>query len=446
LDVEYERMKAFLDILLDSVNDAVTGVDREGTVLYWNKAAERMYDIPYNDIAGKRIGEFFQKNSVMLFQVMESSSPVHQVYHQPRPDKHVLINAVPIYDEQNVLIGAISIEQDITHTVRLSEELYSKPGNLGQPSSEFPLMKINSSVEQIILFAAQTVEQMYPILLFGETGVGKETVARMIHHSAGRTGPFLSISCDTIPSGLLEAELVGFQGGAFGEMEQKLSGKFALVRGGTIYLRSIHTMPLSTQEKLAQILNKRIYYRVGGEEPIPLECLVIASCSRDIDSLITKGTLLQRLYYVFHSQLIPSLRNRKEDLPELFHHLLSELAQGLGKPLPHLTTEAMTALTLYDWPGNLMQLRNVMERLVISSNGDDITLNELPDVLQFTTLTHLTHESLLLTAVSEEMELAKIEESLKRTDGNKASAARLLGISRGSLYYKMKQYGLLDKV
>jgi DNA-binding NtrC family response regulator len=193
---------------------------------------------------------------------------------------------------------------------------------------------------------------------------------------------------------------------------------------------------------LAEVLNKRQYNRVGGKEPIPLECLIVASCVPDIESLIAKGIMLQKLYYAFHSQLIPPLRERKEDLPELFRQMLAEIAQGLGKPIPSLTYEAMAALTQYLWPGNLIQLRNVMERLVTFSNGQDITLDELPDPLQIPTLTNLTQESLPLSAFSEEMERTKIEEALKRTDGNKASAARLLGISRGSLYYKMKQYNL----
>jgi PAS domain S-box-containing protein len=444
LDTAYQQMKTFLHVFLDSVNDAITGVDREGTVLYWNKVAERMYGISKDEIVGKKIGEFFQKGSVMLFQVMESGISVQQVYHQPRPDKHVLINAVPLYDEQSDLIGAISIEQDISHTVKLNEELFSKPSsNLEQIFSDFPLMKINSSVEKIIHFATRTTDQLYPILLSGEAGVGKETVARMINHSTGRSEPFLTVSCNTIPSGLLETELFGFQGGAFGDAAEERLGKLDLARGGTIYLRSIHTMPLSTQEKLAQVLNKRKYYRVGGEEALPLECLVIASCVPEIDSLIAKGTFLQKLYYTFHSQLIPPLRERKAELPELFHLILAELAHGLGKPMPRLTSETMAALTLYHWPGNLMQLRNVMERLVTFSNGQDIMLNELPDTLQMDTLTNLTQESLPLSVFSEEMERTKIKEALERSGGNKANASRLLGISRGSLYYKMKQYGLL---
>jgi PAS domain S-box-containing protein len=443
VDAAYQQMKTFLEVLLDSVNDAITGIDRDGTVLYWNKVAERMYGIPQNEIVGKKIGEYFQKGSVMLFQVMESGSPVRQIYHQPRPDKHVLINAVPIYGSQGSLIGAISIEQDISHTVKLNEELFSKSSNsLEQYSSEFPLMKVNSSVLKIIDFAARTQDQSYPILLSGETGVGKETVARMISHAVERSEPFLLVNCETIPSGLLDTEFFGYQGGAFGDTGVERLGKLELARGGTVYLRNIHCLPLQTQEKLAQVLHKKQYYRVGGEVPLSLDCLVIASCTPDIEAFLTKGSFLQKLYYAFHSYAIPPLRERMEELPELFQQILAELAQALGIPRPRLTTEAMSALILYSWPGNLLQLRNVMESLITFSNGQEITLNELPEPLQMTTLTNLTQNSLPLSVFFEEMERSKIEEALNRSKGNKANASRLLGISRGSLYYKMKQFGL----
>lgn len=443
MDVIHQQAEIYIETVMDSVNDAITGVDRDGVVLYWNKASEQMYGISKAEIIGKKIGEFFKKGSVMLFQVMESGSFVRQVYHQPRPDKHVLINASPIYDKQNRLVGAISIEQDITHTVKLSDELFNKPfGNPELKSADFPLMNINGNVEKAIHFAVRTADLFYPILLSGEIGVGKETVAQMISHAVGRSHAFLTIHCDTIPGALLETELFGYQEGESNDIAQERKGKLELVRGGVVYLRNVHGLPLSTQEKLAQALNKKHYHRVGGQESLPLECLVIASCLPNVESSIAQGTFLQKLYYAFHHYLIPPLRERKEELPQLFHHIFAELADDLNKPMPRLTSEAMAALTLYSWPGNLAQLRNVMESLIATTNHSEISLHELPEPLRMTTLTDLTQESLSLSDFSEEMEKTKIEQALQRTGGNKASASRLLGISRGALYYKLKQYGL----
>lgn len=433
--------KAFFDGLLDSVNDAVTIVDREGTVLCWNTVAERIYGIPRDQIVGKRIGEFFQRGSLMLYQVMETGRPVYQVYHTPRPDKHVFINTVPIYDDTGELIGAISIEQDITHTVKLSEELYSIPDSAA-PTNGRKIVSRNGSMRRMIEFLVKSSKRSSSILLAGESGVGKETLAKTAHQAGKSSGPFLAISCDTLPDGLLDTELFGYQGGAFGEKREERPGKFDLAGGGTVYLKNVDRLPLSTQSKLAQALGERQFYRVGGTSPIPLRCRVIASASPEIENLVAGGNFLQDLYYSFHVLKVPPLRERKEDLPELCHLFLSETAQTVGKPAPRLSSEVMAALTTYHWPGNLPQLRNVMEHLVIVADGNEIHPCDLPPAIRLTTLSDLAEDSLPLPTLSEEMERSKIEDALKRTGGNKAGAARLLGISRGSLYYKMKQYGL----
>ncbi|TCS72268.1 sigma-54 interaction domain-containing protein [Effusibacillus lacus] len=432
------KVKAFLDVLLDSVNDAVTGVDPDGTVLYWNQVAERIYGIPKEQIVGKKIGEFFQKGSVMLFQVMETGCPVHQLYHKPRPDKHVFINAVPIYDQDGELIGAFAIEQDITHTVKLSEELYSKP-ELPNPSDSAQLLvNRNSSMQQIIQTLRANPDRH---LLIGEPGVGKDTLALTAHRSVANSGPFVTVPCDTIPGGLLDSELFGFEKEAFGGEEGR-SGKLEMATGGTLYLKNIHVLSLPTQAKLAQTLSEKNFLRVGGTTPIPLESRVIVSASPDIETLVQNGLFLKELYYAFQPVHVPSLNERKEDLPELCHHFLSEAAQLTGKTVPRLSSEVMAALTTYHWPGNLPQLRTVMEHLANISGGREITLEDLPPSIRPTTLSDLAADSLPLAALSEEMERSKIEDALRKTGGNKAGAARLLGISRGSLYYKMKQYRL----
>ncbi|WP_282200094.1 sigma-54 interaction domain-containing protein [Collibacillus ludicampi] len=435
------KLKAFFDILLDSVNDAVTVVDTDGTVLYWNKSAENMYGIPKAQIIGKRIGDFFQKGSIMLYQVMETGMPVYQVYHKPRPDIHVFINAIPVYDDEDRLIGAIAIEQDITHTVKLSEELYSysQSGQHIHESMIFSQMEC-SSMQETVDFLTKASRLSYPVLLVGENGVGKEMIAKMIHQMGKYPGPFLSISCDTIPAGLLDMELFGYAGGMLGSDREERPGKLDLAHTGTIYLKNISALPLPIQAKLADAINQLQFFRVGGDKPIQLTCRVIASSTVAIEELVEKKLLLRELSYIFHVHTIPPLRERKEDLPELCHYYLAESAKAVGKPVPRLSSEVITALTTFHWPGNLLQLRNVMEHLMIKSSGNEITLNDLPSELRLTTLADLAQESLSLTILSEEMEKAKIIDALKRTGGNKASAARLLGISRGSLYYKIKQY------
>ncbi|WP_245533974.1 sigma-54 interaction domain-containing protein [Effusibacillus pohliae] len=441
MDSQSRKIKAFFDVLLDSVNDAVTGVDRDGTVLYWNNVAERLYGIPKEQIIGKPIGNFFQKGSLMLFQVMETGCPVYQVYHRPRPDKHVFINAVPIYDENGELLGAVAIEQDITHTVKLSEELYNRPDSPIDAPPGRQLVHRSRSMQQILQFLTHTSKQSFSILLTGEAGVGKQTLAALAHRTGNKSGPFIAINCDSIPSGLLDAELFGYQGGTFGGEDER-PGKLELAAGGTVYLKNVHALPLPTQSKLSQALGEGHFFRTGGMNPIPLRCQIVASSVPEVEELVAKGVFLQELFYRFHTFAVPALAERKEDLPELCHLFLSKSAQTVGKPVPRLSSEVMAALTTYDWPGNLPQLRNVMEYLAIVADGREVTLEHLPPAIRLTTLSQLAEDALPLSALSEEMERAKIEDALRKTGGNKAGAARLLGISRGALYYKIKQYGL----
>lgn len=429
-------MNAFFGVLIDSMNDAVTIVDADGIVLYWNEAAEKTYGFNRQEIVGKRIGEFFKRESLMLYQVMESGIPVRNVYHEPRPGMHVTINTDPVYNEKHELIGAISIEQNITSYVKLSAELYSKPTGQNLNSFAFPFKK--EEIDETSVMSTLN----YPLLLVGESGVGKKSMAEWLHQSGGKQGNFVSISCNSIPSGLIESELFGFHGEAYEETSDKPLGKLGLAHDGTILLRDLHTVPLSTQEKLAQAISERQYCPVGSSATIPLTCRILASTPAPIESFVAQGLIQKNLYYAFQTMYIPSLQERKQELPELCRLFLSEAAEQMGKRVPELSSEVMTALTSYNWPGNFPELKNVMEHIIIVSLNRPVSSSDLPSALRLTTLTNLTEQSVPLHLHAEEVERTHIIEALERTGGNKARAARLLCISRGALYYKIKQYGL----
>jgi PAS domain S-box-containing protein len=439
----------FLNSLLDSVSEAVTGVDKNGVVIYWNSAAEQMYGIPKEQIIGRKIGEFFRKGSIMLFQVMRSGLPVHQVYHNPRPDIHVLINAVPIFDDDGELIGAIAIEQDVTYTVRLSEELFNKSQLEDTQSYENFLVKRNTSMKQIVYFLTQTSDQSFPVLLVGESGVGRETLAHLIHNTNSHSKAFISMNCEAIPTALFDTELFGYQEGILGGSQVERQGKLDMAHEGTLYLKNIHHLPLPTQSKLANAIQERRFYRVGGTTPLPLTCRIVASSSPDLVEKVKEGSFSKELFYLFHQLNVPTLKERKEDLPELCNLFLHDFANKMGKPVPKLSSEVMAILTTYHWPGNLHELRNVMERLVILSDGEEISAEHLPNSIKTHILSdfgdHATALPERLPDRSEKMERKMIEDALRKTAGNKANAARLLGISRGALYYKLKQYNLIGK-
>ncbi|UHA76194.1 sigma 54-interacting transcriptional regulator [Paenibacillus sp. 481] len=424
-------MNAFLGPLMEASSDAITIVDTEGFVIYWNTSAADMYGVARTEIVGRKIGDFFQRESVMLFQVMESGNAVYAVYHEPRPDLHVIINTVPVFDEEKQLIGAISIERDVSKYVKLNAELYSKPAG-------------NALPDALLLGKADDIERLksmnrmgYSLLLTGESGTGKRAIAEWLHDESELEGNFVSFHCSSIPEGLLEAELFGFQG------DEERLGKLDTAHGGSLYIKDVQVLPHPIQEKLARAMQEREYVRVGGTKPIALDCQLFASTVLSQAELELNSLLSAELYYAFQTHDVPSLRERQEDLPELCRQLLAQAAERASTPVPSLSADALTAITAFDWPGNLPQLRNAMDYAIALTHGKrNVNAGDLPAYARLTTLKELTEQELPLSAHSEEMERTLIAESLQRANGNKAKAARMLSISRGALYYKMKQYGL----
>lgn len=430
-----QQLRAVLLQLLETIHDAVTIVDTDGIVQHWNRIAESTYGIAKEQIIGRRIGDFFQRESIMLFQVMESGLEVKQVYHEPRPGTHVIIDASPIRDASGTLVGAISIEHNVTQYVKMSAEMYSKQEVEELSSVSFPFKP------EELTAAKLCVQKEQPLLLSGEEGVGRRAIAKWIHGELELKGAFVTISCGTIPEGLLEAELFGYHG------EEIRIGKLDQAKEGLLYLKDIHLMPPFIQHKLNDAIQERAYRRLGGGAEVPMQCAIVCAVPTApiTKSLMEEGTLLESLYYAMFEQQIPCLAERKQDLPELSRMFVEEAAVKLDIEPPALTRDAIAAILAFDWPGNVPQLKHAMEHACFvahTNHRSSVTAMELPDYARLTTLAELTEAELPLSIHSEEMERSRIMEALKRTNGNKARAAKLLSISRGALYYKLKSYGL----
>ncbi|RXT05851.1 sigma-54-dependent Fis family transcriptional regulator [Ammoniphilus sp. CFH 90114] len=451
---ENRQLEAYFTALSETVNDAVTAVDRDGEVICWNSSAELTYGIRKEDILHRKIGEHFQQESIMLLRILDVGRPVRQIYHQPTPDTHVLINASPIL-ENNQVIGGIATEQDITRIVQLNEELYSShPVKMEKEEDPFSLFIARGhAMKQAIQLAKKVSKTRTPVLLIGEPGTGKERLAWAIHFAGHRKNePIIAVHCQAVPPALLEAELFGYQGGAFtGNETLGKPGKLELAANGSLFIEDIHTMELETQGKLLEFLQQQSFVRTGGTEPIQVNVRIMASSDQDLMTLVEQGQFLRELYYQI-SVLpieIPSLRHRVEDLPELVHRLLRDLTQQHEKPMLKLDPVVMSVLMSYHWPGNIKELRNVMERCVILAEEDMITVEHLPkNLTPSIDMGNKIEEDppgdiMLKARVSHQEEVAIIEEALRKTYGNKSAAAKLLGISRGTLYNKMKEYDLI---
>ncbi len=274
----------------------------------------------------------------------------------------------------------------------------------------------------------------------GESGTGEELVARAIHEwSPRRDGPFVAASCGAFPEGLIESELFGHEPGAFTGARARHIGRFEKANGGTLLLDEVSEIPPKAQLDLLRVLQEQKFERVGGEETIEVNVRVLAATNRDLEQCVREGKFREDLYYrlVVIQIHIPPLRERRDDIGPLAYHFLRRFAERSGKPIEGFTPEALDALTRFDWPGNVRQLENVLERAVVLAQHKLVDLGDLPDAIRKPAATALPQIDNL-----NELERATIQRVLNETGWNMRQAARRLGISRTTLYSKLRRHAL----
>ena len=296
----------------------------------------------------------------------------------------------------------------------------------------------------------QTIQKIAPtdvtVLIWGETGVGKELVARQIHMSSHRRDhPFIKVNCAAIPETLLESDLFGHEKGAFTGAVSSKPGRFELAHQGTMFLDEIGDMPLHLQPKLLAVLQDKSFERVGGVKTIKVEIRIVAATNRDLSAAVQVGTFRSDLFYRLNVVpiYIPPIRDRKEDLIPLVHHFVTKFATKYQRTTTHVAPEVMAVFSSYDWPGNIRELENVLERMMVMSEDDILGLDLLPIEMRGTALTPgppgLKDK---LESISSITEKQMIIDALNKTNQNRTQAAKLLGISRRTLQNKIKEYGL----
>ncbi|KKM11627.1 Fis family transcriptional regulator [Clostridiales bacterium PH28_bin88] len=439
-----------LGAVVDTVNEAVTIIDPRDVVVGWNRRAEELYNIPASEIIGRPIESFF--TSLVVTRVMQDRREVRNAYHQPCEGTHVLINATPIRLEDQV-VGSISAERDITELVYLHEELSRASTQVrmlekeinkinGQRDAFHRIIGHSRRLAETITLARRVANTNAAVLVRGESGTGKELFAEAIHQeSQRRDRPFVVINCGAIPPTLFESELFGYQAGAFtGADRRGKPGKFELANGGTLFLDEIGELQPDMQVKLLRVLQNKVFYRVGGSESINVDVRVIAATHRDLEGMITQGLFREDLYYRLNvvSLEVPPLRERKEDIPELVYMFIQEFARVHLRQISQVAPEVMSALLSYSWPGNVRELRNMVERLVILAEGEAIKEEYLPESLRQARQRIKPDASSTLAELTFRTEREIIAKALEKAKGNKALAARQLGIPRSTLYYKMK--------
>jgi two-component system response regulator AtoC len=304
-------------------------------------------------------------------------------------------------------------------------------------------------MQDIFRTIAKISEYKTTVLVTGESGAGKELVARAIHRRSKRTGPFVAVNCGAIPENLLESELFGHKKGAFTDAVQDRRGLFEEANGGSLFLDEIGELPLALQVKLLRVLEDEKIRRLGETRDLQVDVRIITATHRDLSNETKAGRFREDLFYRLNVLLIhcPALRDRREDIPLLIEHFLARNNARLGTSIRGLDTEARRLLYEYAWPGNVRELENTIERAMVLTEGDMITAADLPERVREArdpVQMQLASGELSVKKTMRIIEEILIRRALQKTKGNRTRAAEVLEISHRALLYKIKDYQITD--
>jgi two-component system response regulator HydG len=337
----------------------------------------------------------------------------------------------PFTDEE--LFSAVSRVLDKLNLRRVPDTKDRKP-----PEARHGIIGDAESMQKIWIAIEKAASSQATVLITGESGTGKELVARAIHYSSPRaSAPFVPINCGGIPENLLESELFGYVKGAFTGATETRAGFFQTADGGTIFLDEISETSLSMQVKLLRVLQNKEVFLVGARQSQKVDVRIIAATNKDLLTLVKKDEFREDLYYRVNviTVDIPPLRERFGDILLLVQNFTVKFAKELGKPVPHFSENALQVLKDYDWPGNVRELENIMQRLVVMTEGDVIDVPDLPSLMRFSALRGISSNKSLAEAEADHILLV-----LSTVDGNKTQAANILGITRKTLREKLKKF------
>lgn len=439
--------------ILDSIYNGIVAVDHKGIVIYVNPANNRITGISREDAVGKHVSQVVP--GAHILDVIRSGREMIGVRTKTGKSE-VISNIVPI-KEKGRLIGAISIFQDITDIIKLNKQLNEAQNTIAHLSQRLNqaneidkdiIVGNNREMHKVMRLAIKASRVNSNVLIQGESGTGKEVFARFIHrHSDRKDRPFVVVNCAAIPDQLLESELFGYEEGAFtGAKKGGRMGLFELADGGTIFLDEIGDMNLSLQPKVLRVLQNGEIMRVGGTSVKHVDVRVIAATNKDLKSLVEKKKFREDLYYRLRVILLqlPPLRERREDLHLFIRNITAKTCTRLGVRVLDITPSAMKVLMNYHYPGNVREMENIIEQAVVMDEDNIINVDDLPRYLT----KGEEEESLKLHFSSsfptlEDVEREVLVRALNRFK-NKTDVARVLNISRATLYRKLDKYNLVN--
>jgi transcriptional regulator with PAS, ATPase and Fis domain len=452
---ELQEKVRFYETILDNIYNGVMITDPEGKIIFFSKTYGNFLGIDPKGTIGKHCTEVIENTRMHI--VAKTGVPE---IDQPHPIKgqDMVVQRIPIKLNGKLLAvyGQVMFKnvRDVHTLARKLNVLESKVEFYEKElenlrSSKYTINNIVGKSEKIVelkRLALKAAKTNAPVLLIGESGTGKELFAHAIHHASDRrTHPFIRLNCAAIPKDLLEAELFGYEPGAFtGAGPKGKPGKFELAHRGSIFLDEISDLPPEMQPKLLRVLEEKEMERLGGTRLTKCNFRLIAATHENLERCVEEGRFRKDLYYRLNviPIHIPPLRERKEDIPFISEHLIQIINKDLGTHVTEISPEVINIFQHYDWPGNVRELANILERIIYITEGDTIQFRHLPFFLQRMQEGSLKLQPSSLRNLREDMEKEALLHAIRISNDNKNKAAKLLGIHRTALYKKMKRLNI----
>lgn len=451
------RTLKIIETLFNGFDGAVI-VDEKGHIVIITKDYAELCGVDYKEAIGKHILEYFPKSR--MIEVLKTGKPIFADLWEAG-NEMVWVTRVPIVSDGRIIgAAAVSVFRYMDEANSFAQRLKSMDTELEYYKSQVrKLSGARYSFDAIVgtsealsvakANAQQMANNRAPVLIFGETGTGKELFAHAIHQASSRRDrPFVRVNCASIPDNLSESELFGYDEGAFtGARKGGRAGKFELAHGGTIFLDEINELSPNIQAKLLRVLQEGEIDRIGGTDVSLVDVRVISATSAHLNELVEKKMFRQDLFYRINAFLlmVPPLRKRKEDIPLLCEHFIDNCNYELGTAVAGIDRKVLQAFASYNWPGNVRELRNVIQRACLNAGSDMIKSNHLPLESVVRNGIAPTADTGGLQAYLDGAEKEYVMSVLQSVRWNRNKAAEVLGIHRTSLYAKMKRYGLLEQ-
>ncbi|MBN8201425.1 sigma-54 interaction domain-containing protein [Bacillus sp. NTK034] len=456
----YQEMSKDLQAIFDLSFDVIYVSDARGVTLRASSACKALWGKEVEELVGKSVldlekeGLFTPSITRLVLERKEKVSGIQTT----STGKRLMVVGTPIKDENGKIVRVVNASRDITELHRLEEELEEMRLLSEGYKKEIMLLKEEKESFSRVVFASEEMKKVLEmarrvakvdttVLILGESGVGKEVIVNQIHHSSPRREkPFIKVNCGAIPENLLESELFGYESGAFtGANKQGKKGLFELANGGTLFLDEIAEMPLALQVKLLRILQDQEITRVGGTRPVKVDVRILAAANRDLTAEIEKGRFREDLFYRLHVVpiTIPRLKDRRKDILPLLLHFIQYYNQKYFKKTS-LTPGVIHMLEQYHWPGNVRELQNIVERLVVTTDENEITVEHFTQIIELVSNSKKKveiHDLMPLRDCIESAEEQLLKLAAKRFKST-TKMAKALNVNQSTISRKLQKLGI----